>query len=82
MKVISFNVNSIRTRLHQLEAVILKHNPDFIGLQETKVNDPDFPLAAIQALGYEVEYFGQKNPLRCCHLVQISIQARSEGISR
>ena len=60
MKAISFNVNSIRTRLHQLEAVVLKHNPDFIGLQETKVNDPDFPLAAIKSLGYEVEYFGQK----------------------
>jgi exodeoxyribonuclease-3 len=60
MKAISFNVNSIRTRLHQLEAVIEKHNPDFIGLQETKVNDPDFPLDTIQAMGYHVEYFGQK----------------------
>jgi exodeoxyribonuclease-3 len=60
MKAISFNVNSIRTRLHQLEAVINTHSPDFIGLQETKVNDPDFPLDAIKALGYHVEYFGQK----------------------
>lgn len=60
MKAISFNVNSIRTRLHQLEAVIEKHRPDFIGLQETKVNDPDFPLDTIQAMGYQVEYFGQK----------------------
>lgn len=60
MKAISFNVNSIRSRLHQLEAVIAKHNPDFIGLQETKVNDPDFPLETIKAMGYEVEFFGQK----------------------
>jgi exodeoxyribonuclease-3 len=60
MKAISFNVNSIRTRLHQLEAVIAKHNPDFIGLQETKVNDPDFPVETIESLGYHVEYFGQK----------------------
>lgn len=60
MKAISFNVNSIRMRFHQLEAVIAKHNPDFIGLQETKVNDPDFPLETIQSLGYHVEYFGQK----------------------
>lgn len=60
MKAICFNVNSIRMRLHQLEAVIEKHQPDFIGLQETKVNDPDFPLDAIQNLGYHVEYFGQK----------------------
>jgi exodeoxyribonuclease III len=60
MKAISFNVNSIRTRLHQLEALIAKHQPDFIGLQETKVTDNDFPLEEIRSLGYEVEYFGQK----------------------
>jgi len=47
-------------RIHQLEAVIESHQPDFIGLQETKVNDPDFPLDTIQNLGYHVEFFGQK----------------------
>jgi len=60
MKAISYNVNSLRMRLHQLEAVIATHSPDFIGLQETKVNDPDFPLAAIEAMGYHVEFIGQK----------------------
>lgn len=60
MKAICFNVNSIRMRLHQLEAVIQTHQPDLIGLQETKVNDPDFPLEAIKNLGYHVEFFGQK----------------------
>jgi exodeoxyribonuclease-3 len=60
MKAISFNVNSIRTRMHQLESLIAKHKPDFIGLQETKVTDDDFPLEEIESLGYDVEYFGQK----------------------
>lgn len=60
MKVICFNVNSIRMRLHQLEAVIERHNPDFIGLQETKVQDHEFPKEAIESLGYHVEYAGQK----------------------
>lgn len=60
MKAISFNINSIRSRLHQLQAIIDKHDPDFIGLQETKVNDPDFPLAAVQAMGYDLVYHGQK----------------------
>lgn len=60
MKVISFNINSIRSRLHQLQAVIDKHAPDFIGLQETKVNDPDFPVAAVEAMGYHLVYHGQK----------------------
>lgn len=57
---ISFNVNSLRTRLHQLASVIEEHQPDFIGLQETKVNDPDFPISDIEALGYHFEYHGQK----------------------
>ncbi len=60
MKIISFNVNSVRMRMHQLQALVKEHNPDFIGLQETKVNDPDFPVADIEALGYQVIYHGQK----------------------
>ncbi|MGD8177064.1 exodeoxyribonuclease III [Marinimicrobium sp. ARAG 43.8] len=60
MKAVSFNVNSIRTRLHQLEAVVEKYQPDFIGLQETKVTDDQFPVDDIRALGYHVEFYGQK----------------------
>lgn len=47
-------------RMHQLQAVIDAHSPDFIGLQETKVNDPDFPIAEIEKLGYHFEFHGQK----------------------
>lgn len=61
MKIISFNINGLRARLHQLSAIIETHRPDVIGLQETKVNDPDFPLAAIESLGYQVFFFGQKS---------------------
>lgn len=47
-------------RLHQLQSVIDTHNPDVIGLQETKVTDPDFPLAEIQSMGYNAIFTGQK----------------------
>lgn len=60
MKVISFNINGIRARLHQLEALIEKHQPDVIGLQETKVHDEQFPQEAVEALGYHVIFHGQK----------------------
>ena len=60
MRVVSFNVNSIRVRLHQLEAVIKAHNPEIIGLQETKVTDEEFPVAEINDLGYDVSFHGQK----------------------
>ncbi|MDO3383910.1 exodeoxyribonuclease III [Gilvimarinus algae] len=60
MKAISFNINSIRSRLHQLQAIVDKYNPDFIGLQETKVADDQFPLADVEAMGYHVAFHGQK----------------------
>lgn len=60
MKIISFNVNSVRIRLHQLQTVIDEHAPDFIGLQETKATDEDFPLEAIEAMGYQAAFHGQK----------------------
>lgn len=60
MKIVSFNINGLRARLHQLQAIIDKHTPDVIGLQESKVNDPDFPLEAVTEMGYQVQYHGQK----------------------
>lgn len=61
MKIVSFNINGLRARPHQLAALIEQHQPDVIGLQETKVSDEQFPLAEIQALGYHVEFHGQKS---------------------
>ncbi|MCP4429592.1 MAG: exodeoxyribonuclease III [Gammaproteobacteria bacterium] len=60
MKIVSFNVNSIRQRLHQLGALVERHAPEFIGLQETKVQDHEFPLSEIEALGYHAIFAGQK----------------------
>lgn len=60
MKIVSFNINGIRARLHQLAALIDAHQPDIIGLQETKVHNEQFPKADVEALGYDVFYHGQK----------------------
>ena len=60
MKIVSFNINSIRARPHQIEHLRDTIDPDIIGLQETKVNDPDFPVEIINEIGYHVEYWGQK----------------------
>jgi len=49
MKIVSFNINGLRARLHQLQQLIDSHQPDIIGLQETKVHDEAFPLAEVEA---------------------------------
>ncbi|MDO6469912.1 exodeoxyribonuclease III [Neptunomonas phycophila] len=77
MKVISFNVNGIRARPHQIEQLIATHQPDIIGLQETKVDDPQFPVSSITDLGYHVEFFGQKSHYGVCLITKkplISVQ--------
>ncbi|TAL02113.1 MAG: exodeoxyribonuclease III, partial [Porticoccaceae bacterium] len=60
MKIICFNINGIRARPHQLEEILVRHAPDVIGLQETKVADDQFPLEDIHRLGYQALYHGQK----------------------
>ncbi|MDA9274250.1 exodeoxyribonuclease III [Gammaproteobacteria bacterium] len=60
MKIVSFNINSIRARPHQLLHIRDTIDPDVIGIQETKVNDPDFPIEEIKGMGYHVEFWGQK----------------------
>ncbi len=60
MKIVSFNINGLRSRLHQLEALRDQHDPDIIGLQEIKVHDDAFPRAEVEALGYHVAHYGQK----------------------
>ncbi len=52
MKFVSFNINGLRARPHQLAAIVEKHQPDVIGLQETKVHDDMFPLEEVARLGY------------------------------
>ena len=64
----SWNVNSIRAREEHLRKW-LKHNKvDVLGLQETKVQDPIFPVDLISELGFEVFYSGQKSYNGVCTL--------------
>jgi exodeoxyribonuclease-3 len=60
MKIATWNVNSIRTRLEQV-VNWLKQNPvDVLCLQETKVIDADFPRSPFEVLGYYLYISGQK----------------------
>lgn len=61
MKLVSFNINGLRARPHQLEKLIADYAPDIIGLQETKVVDEQFPLDMIKDMGYHCDFFGQKS---------------------
>ncbi len=53
MKIISWNINSVRLRLPLLQKLIAEQQADIICLQETKTLDDTFPLAPLHEAGYE-----------------------------
>jgi exodeoxyribonuclease-3 len=60
MKLASWNVNSLKVRLPHVLDWLAQHQPDVLGLQETKTIDENFPVEDIEAAGYQVTYAGQK----------------------
>jgi len=62
LRLVTWNVNSVRLRLDQLQAIIDHLRPDVFCLQETKVVDELFPQEAFKALGFEhVAFKGMKS---------------------
>jgi len=60
MRIASWNVNSVRTRLDQVLAWLEQQQPEVLCLQETKVADELFPHSAFEQLGYSCAISGQK----------------------
>ncbi|KEF41220.1 MAG: exodeoxyribonuclease III [Cyanobium sp. CACIAM 14] len=60
MRIATWNVNSVRTRLDQVSVWLAAEAPEVLCLQETKVADALFPHAAFEALGYRAVISGQK----------------------
>src|SRR2546425_856875 len=60
VKIATWNVNSIRTRLPRLLAWLERRRPDVVCLQETKVADDQFPFAELAGLGYTALAAGQQ----------------------
>ena len=60
MRLATWNVNSLKVRLPHLLDWLARARPDLACLQETKTEDANFPLAELQAAGYQAVYCGQK----------------------
>jgi exodeoxyribonuclease-3 len=61
MKVASFNVNSLRARLPIVLQWLRQNQPDVLCVQETKVQDEDFPSGDLDKSGYRYVFKGQKS---------------------
>ncbi|MDC8757653.1 exodeoxyribonuclease III [Janthinobacterium fluminis] len=60
MKIATWNVNSLKVRLPQVLQWLADNPVDVLCLQETKLTDDKFPVADIEAAGYQVVFSGQK----------------------
>ena len=60
MRIATWNVNSVKQRVPRLLPWLEERAPDVVCLQETKLEDHNFPQQAIEAAGYQVAYSGQK----------------------
>jgi exodeoxyribonuclease-3 len=60
LKIATWNVNSVKARKERLLAWLPRHDPDVLCLQELKVDNAAFPLAEVNAAGYQALLHGQK----------------------
>ena len=60
MKIATFNANSVRARLPVLSRWLDSARPDILCIQETKVENKDFPVGAFEEVGYHVVFSGER----------------------
>ena len=58
MRVATWNVNSLRSRIGRVESFLDRHDVDVLALQETKAREEQLPLMGLQARGYDVAACG------------------------
>src|ERR1700740_909353 len=78
----TWNVNSLKVRLPHLLDWLAAAQPDLMCLQETKVEDANFPRAEIEAAGYQAVYCGQKAYNGVAILARSAIGEVAHGIPR
>lgn len=77
MKIITWNINSVRLRAPLVQKLLRKHTPDILCLQETKTPDEHFPFTAFEELGYtHIHIHGMKSYNGVAVLSRIPFEAR------
>ncbi len=80
MKIVTWNVNSIRARLDNVTEWLREAQPDIVLLQEIKCEDKDFPHAVIEDLGYNIALMGQKTYNGVAILAKAPIEDVTRGL--
>jgi exodeoxyribonuclease III len=82
MKIATWNVNSVKTRLAAITAWLKEAAPDVVALQEIKSTEETFPAEAFGDLGYNVAVFGQKSYNGVALLAKRPFEDVTKGLAR
>ncbi len=74
MKIISWNVNSVRARIENILSYVKESNPDILFLQEIKTQNENFPSDSFKEYGYNSYVFGQKSYNGVAFLSRLKIE--------
>ena len=80
MKIVTYNINGIKARLHALPDWLRETEPDVVLLQEIKSVDENFPREIFEDLGYSVETHGQKSFNGVAILSKLPLEDVSRGL--
>ena len=73
MKIVSWNVNSVRARISNIISYLKFSKPDILMIQEIKTEEKNFPFNDFKDFGYESHVFGQKSYNGVAFLSKIKI---------
>ena len=80
MRIVTWNVNSVKQRLEHLLRLLAQEAPDVVCLQEIKCIDEAFPRAEIEAAGYNVITHGQKAYNGVAILSKLPLEEEKRGL--
>jgi len=79
MRIATWNVNSLRSRIDRVEKFLERHDVDVLALQETKAREDQLPLMGLQSLGYEVAAAGTNQWNGVAIISRVGLDAVSVG---
>jgi hypothetical protein len=79
VRIATWNVNSLRSRIDRVERFLERHDVDVLALQETKAREDQLPLMGLQALGYDVVVSGTNQWNGVAIVSRVGIEDVEEG---
>lgn len=80
MRIASWNINGIRSRIDYIKIWLEARQPDLVGFQEIKATDDNVPVDAFSDIGYEIHSHGQKSYNGVAFLTKNEIEVTQIGL--